>query len=132
MLQVVAMTRPEILMAGGEPLIAHASDSKLVTASNPASAGETLNLFASGLGPSRPGVDPGQPFPSSPLVVVNSPVQVTVNGRPAAVLTAVGVPGRVDTYQVQFQVPSGTGAGPATIQIVDAWVPGPAVTVAIR
>ena len=131
-LEVVPMTRPEILMAGDEPLIAHASDNKVVTTSNPASAGETLNLFASGLGPTRPGVDPGQPFPSSPPSIVNSPVQIIVNGRPASVLTAVGVPGRVDTYQVQFQVPSGVTAGAAVIQVIDALVPGPAATVAIR
>jgi uncharacterized protein (TIGR03437 family) len=131
-LQVIPMTRPEILTAGDEPLIAHASDNKLVTASNPASAGETLNLFASGLGPTRPGVDPGQPFPSSPLSVVNSPVQITVNGRAASVLTAVGVPGRVDTYQVQFQVPAGVTSGAALIQIIDALIPGPAATLAIR
>ena len=131
-IQVVPMARPEILTANDQPLITHAADSKLVTTSNPASAGETLNLFASGLGPTRPGVDPGQPFPSSPLAVVNSPVQVTVNGRSASVLTAVGVPGRVDTYQVQFQVPSGVTTGAAVIQVIDAWIPGPAATVAIR
>jgi len=131
-LQVVPMARPEILTVNDQPLITHAADSKLVTTSNPASAGETLNLFASGLGPTRPGVDPGQSFPSSPLAVVNSPVQVTVNGRAASVLTAVGVPGRVDTYQVQFQVPSAVTTGAAVIQVIDAWIPGPAATVAIR
>jgi hypothetical protein len=131
-LQVIAMTRPEILLSGDQPLIAHASDSKLVTSSNPATAGETLSLFVSGLGPTRPGVDPGQPFPSSPLAVVNSPIQVTVNGRPAFVVTAAGFPSRVDTYQVQFQVPPGTAAGTAAIQVSVAWVPGPGATVAIR
>ena len=131
-LQVIPLARPEMLMIADRPIIAHASDSKLVTASNPASAGETLSLFATGLGPTRPGVDPGQPFPSSPPAVVNTPVQITVNGRPASVLAAVGVPGRVDTYQVQFQVPPGTAAGAAVVQVTVAWIAGPAATIAIR
>jgi hypothetical protein len=131
-LQVIPLARPETLVAGTQPLIAHATDSRVVTAANPASAGETLALFASGLGPTRPGVDPGQPFPASPVSVVNSPVQVTVNGRAATVLTAVGVPGRADTYQVQFQVPSGTAAGTAVVQVIVAWIAGPPVTLDIR
>ena len=37
-----------------------------------------MSLFATGLGPVTARVDPGQPFPSSPLAVVNAPVQVTL------------------------------------------------------
>ncbi|MBI3683877.1 MAG: hypothetical protein HY235_26175 [Acidobacteria bacterium] len=39
-----------------------------------------LSLIATNLGPTRPGVDPGQPFPASPRQIVNSPLEVTVNG----------------------------------------------------
>jgi len=38
-------------------------------------------------------------------VVVNSPVAVTVNGKPAEFLAAVGFPGAVDGYQVNFRMP---------------------------
>jgi uncharacterized protein (TIGR03437 family) len=38
-----------------------ASDFTRVTAAKPARSGETLTLLASGLGPTRPGVDPGNP-----------------------------------------------------------------------
>ena len=37
--------------------------------SKPAAAGEILSLFATGLGPTVPAVDPGQPFPSSPAAL---------------------------------------------------------------
>ena len=87
----------------------HASDGSLVSAAKPAKAGEILSLFASGLGPTRPGVDPGQPFPAAPLQVVNSPVQVLVNGNSADVLYAGGYPGAVDGYQVNFRMPDGEG-----------------------
>ena len=76
------------------------------------------------LGRRVPGLTPGRPFPASPLAVVNSPVEVTVNGRPAEVLAAVGYPGAVDGYQVNFRLPSETARGTATIQIkrrLDGW-----------
>jgi hypothetical protein len=38
----------------------------------------------------RTSLTPGQPFPSRPLAVVNSPIDVTVNGKSAEVLAAVG------------------------------------------
>ena len=72
----------------------------------------------------NPGVDPGQPFPSNPLAIVNSPVEVTVNGKAAGVLAAVGFPGAVDGYQVNFRVPPDTANGPASIQVSAAWIQG--------
>jgi hypothetical protein len=96
------MESPEIAMMPAGPAIAHSSDFSLVTASKPAQVGEILSLFARGLGPVNPGVDPGQPFPSVPLATVNSPVEVTVNGKAAEVLSAVGLPGAVDGYQLNF------------------------------
>ena len=130
-LQVIPMTRPEVLMTAGVPMIAHANN-ELVTAANPAAVGETLSLFATGLGPTRPGVDPGQLFPSSPPAAVNSPVQVTVNGNPATVLAAGGFPGSADIYQVRFQVPSRTGPGAAVVQVITAWIAGPTVSLSIQ
>jgi len=112
--------------------VTHSNDFTLVAASKPAVAGEILSLFATGLGPTRPGVNPGQPFPSSPLAAVNSPVQVTVNGKPAQVTAAVGFPGAVDGYQVNFQVPPDTPKGMASIQLSAAWIAGPEVRIAIQ
>jgi hypothetical protein len=85
MLYLVALAAPQIIITPGGPAAVHSSDGSLVTSAKPARAGEILTLFASGLGPTKPGVDPGQPFPSSPLQIVNSPVQVLVNGNSADV-----------------------------------------------
>jgi hypothetical protein len=57
---------------------------------------------------------------------------VTVNGNPALVLGALGFPGDVDTYQLQFQVPSGTRSGGALLQVSAAWIAGPTVTIPIQ
>ena len=103
-----------------------------MTAAKPARAGEILTLFASGLGPTRPGVDPGQPFPADPLQVVNSPIQVFVNGNPADVLYAGGYPGAVDGYQVNFRVPDGATPGQASLRLASAWITGPSVSIPVR
>ncbi len=129
---LIPQSRPEIVITSSGPAITHSSDFSLVTASKPAAAGETLSLFATGLGPTRPGVDPGQPFPSSPLAAVNSPVEVTVNGRPAEVLGAVGFPGAVDGYQVNFRVPPDTPRGTATLQLSAAWIAGSETRIVIQ
>jgi len=129
--QVIPMNRPTVLTPGGTPLVAHANN-EMVTASKPAVPGEKLFAYVNGLGPTNPGVDPDGAFPPSPPASVNSPIQVTVNGNPTLVLGAVGIPGAVDTYQVQFQVPSGTGSGGALLQVSAAWIAGPTVTIPIQ
>jgi uncharacterized protein (TIGR03437 family) len=131
-LQVIPMSTPQIVATAGGPAVTHSSDFSLVTASKPAAAGEILSVFATGLGPTKPGVDPGKPFPTSPLAAVNSPVDVTVNGKPAEVTAAVGYPGTADGYQVNFRVPSDAAKGPATVQIGAAWIAGPAVSIVIQ
>lgn len=131
-LYVVPLFRPETGMTANGPAVTHSNDFSLVSTSKPAAPGEILSLFATGLGPTVPGVDPGQPFPSDPPAVVNSPLQVTVNGKPAEVLGAVGLPGSVDGYQVNFRVPPGTGKGSAMIQVSVAWIAGTPVSIPVQ
>jgi uncharacterized protein (TIGR03437 family) len=129
---VIPMARPEVTVLPTGPAIAHSSDFSLVTASKPAAQGEILSLFATGLGPVIPGVDPGKPFPASPLALVNSPVEVTVNGKPAEVIGAAGYPGSVDSYQVNFRLPPDTARGSATVQVTAAWISGAPVSIPVQ
>jgi uncharacterized protein (TIGR03437 family) len=119
-------------MTPGGLAVTHSSDFSLVTASKPAVVGEVLSAFLTGLGPTKPSVDPGNPFPASPLAAVISAVGVTVNGKPAEILAAVGYPGSVDSYQVNFRVPSDATKDTATVQITAAWIAGPEVKMAIQ
>jgi hypothetical protein len=73
----------------------------------------------------------GQPFPASPLQVVNSPVEVLVNGKDAEVLAATGYPGAADGYQVNFRVPA-DASGTVTIQVSAAWIPGNLVSIPVQ
>ena len=129
---VIPMSLPGVAVTPSGPAVTHSADFSLVSASKPAAAGEILSLFATGLGPTRPGLSPGQPFPSTPLAVVNSPVEVTVNGNVAEVLSATGYPGATDGYQVNFRVPPDTAKGTATIQVSAAWIAGPPVSIPVQ
>jgi hypothetical protein len=132
-IHLIPMVRPEIMtLPSGGPAISHSSDFSPVNASKPAAPGEILSVFVTGLGPVIPGVDPGQPFPASPLATVNSPVELTVNGAAAEVLGAAGYPGAVDGYQVNFRLPAGTARGSASIQISAAWIAGEPVSIPVQ
>jgi hypothetical protein len=126
------MAYPAVLNSNGSPAIAHASDFNSVSATRPAAAGEILALFASGLGPTRPSVDWGTPFPVTPVSTVNSPIEVFVNGAKAEVLGAVGYPGAVDGYQVNFRVPADATKGTASVIVSSAWTQSAAVNIAIQ
>jgi uncharacterized protein (TIGR03437 family) len=128
---LIPMSAPQIVTTASGPAVFH-SDFSPVTAAKPAKAGEVLIVEATGLGPTVPGVDPGQPFPTDSLFQVNSPVDVTVNGRPAEVINNIGWPGLVDTYRIDFRVPDGTTAGMASIQITAAWIAGTAMRIAVQ
>lgn len=130
--QLIPMSAPQVVTTSSGPAVTHSSDFTPVTASKPAAQGEILSLFVTGLGPTVPAVDPGQPFPSSPAAVVNSPVEVKVNGVSAEVLAAVGYPGSLDGYQVNFRMPSDTAKGSASINVTAAWITGPPVQIAVR
>jgi hypothetical protein len=131
-LTVIPMTVPQIASLHGPTAVFHSGDSSIVTAATPAAPGEVLSMHASNLGPTVPSVHPGKPFPASPPAAVNSPLDILVNGRPAEVISAFGIPGTVDSYEVKFRIPEDTAKGPASIRIVAAWIEGPAATVPIN
>jgi len=129
---LIPMFRPEITLTPNGPAVVHSGDFTTVTSTKPARPGEVLSVFARGLGPTRPGVDPGSPFLANPLASVNAPVEVTVNGTAAEVLSAVGFPGSVDGYQVNFRVPANAGKGTASLQLSAAWITSSPVSFALQ
>jgi len=129
--QIFPMFRPEVLLGDSGPALFHA-DFSLVTAASPARPGETLIVYARGLGPTIPSLNPGGVFPSEQLAVATSPVEVLVNGRSSPAINQVGVPGTSDTYRVDFRVPDETVAGLANLQLSAAWVKGAAVRVPVQ
>jgi hypothetical protein len=132
-IQLFPMFRPEVLVGPSGPAVFHGDDWSLVTADRPARRGETLILYAKGLGPTSPNPNPGDPFPSEqPFALVTSPVEVLVKGRAAPAINQLGVPRTTDTYRVDFRVPDSTEAGQAAVQLSAAWVKGAVVCIPVR
>jgi len=134
-IHLIPMTWPEVMAVPTGPAVFHGDDFSPVTAEKPARASELLMMSVSGLGPVKPNLDPGKPFPAwaaGKEHVVNSPVEVTVNGKAAAVVSAIGWPGMNNVYRVDFRVPEGTTAGTATLGLSVAWINGPEVKIPVR
>jgi uncharacterized protein (TIGR03437 family) len=92
----------------------------LNTAANPASAGDALLIFCTGLGTVSPPVPAGTAASTSVLSYTDNPVTVTVGGKDAQVLFAGLAPGWVALYQVNVLVPTGVAAGPSVPVVVTA------------
>jgi len=131
LLTLLPLASPGIVNNGSGPLVLHSSDFSQVTATNPAFPGEVLTVLATGLGPTNPGVDPGQTFPAAPLALVNSPVAATLNGASGDILYAGGYPGSSSVYQVNLRVPADARPGTATLQLTSAWQPSAPVQIAL-
>jgi len=129
--QVLPVFRPEVVVGADGPEIFHA-DERPVTADSPAKAGEELILNAKGLGPTRPDVSLGAPFPSDPPAVPSAPIEVLVNDKSSAAVDAVGRPGASGTYRVRFRVPDDAPAGNVTVQLSAAWMKGSAATIQVQ
>ena len=107
---MIAPAQPGIFIAGDSAAILDASF-QLVTAQNPVRAGDTIQIFATGLGETAPEVGSGEPAP--PLSTVSNPVTVTIGGIESAVAFQGLAPGFVGLYQVNVVVPSGVALGDA-------------------
>jgi uncharacterized protein (TIGR03437 family) len=101
--------------------IEHA-DGSVVTASNPAKAGETVAIFLTGLGAVTPTVAAGAPAPSNPLAKVVAPVSVFIGSGSSQMQATVAFAGLAPSlgglYQVNVTIPAGLPAGDQVIEIL--------------
>ncbi len=93
------------------------SDGSYISPLNPAEPGDTVILFAEGLGQATPTISTG--VPGVVNQTLNQPVTVTLNGSAVAGATAAYQPQGIGVYLVTFQVPSGlaTGIYPLTLSV---------------
>jgi len=104
------------LDSAGTGAILHA-DYALVSSSAPAQPGETVLIFATGLGSLRTPVPSGTPAPSNPPAeTLDTPI-VVIGGSSSQVTFSGLAPGFVGLYQVNVQVPLSLAAGDQTVQI---------------
>src|SRR5205085_5081265 len=101
--------------------ILHA-DFSPVSPASPAKAGETVQIFLTGLGAVSPAVVAGTAGPTRPLSTVVNVPDVYIGGLGARVAYAGLAPGLAGLYQLNVTIPSGVSTGNATVEIatVDA------------
>lgn len=119
----------------GDGAILHA-DYSVVSQANPAVAGETVQVFLTGLGAVNPTVQDGAAAPGrSPFALVTAPLNVYVGGLPATSIQFKGLaPGLAALYQLNIQIPANVGPGPQSLAVqtndaftdmVNLWIGSP-------
>jgi len=113
----VGSTAPAVFLNGYDgnltnlPSVTRASNGLQVTPSNPIHEGDSLTIFAAGLGLTSPVVAAGVLSPANPLAVAVAQPTVKLNGTALPVTFAGLVPGQIGVYEIQVTVPSSTPQG---------------------
>ena len=96
-------------------------DGSAVLATSPVIAGETISLYATGLGALSVNLPIGAPGPTAPTAATAGLPQILLGGAPLAVTFSGLAPGYVGLYQVNASIPSapaqGGFTGPFTLTI---------------
>jgi uncharacterized protein (TIGR03437 family) len=128
----LATTSPAFFQFYGNFAVAEHADGSVITAAAPAQAGETIVLYAAGLGRTVPDSSSGVLPTGAATILYASQMQILVNGAslPEGSIQYAGVtPGYAGLYQInvvlpdvlppdpQIQVVIGTEASPPAIQL---------------
>jgi uncharacterized protein (TIGR03437 family) len=116
---ILAQASPGIFTVNGsgagDGVILHANNT-LVSAADPATAGEEVVIYATGLGATSPSFATGTA--ANQINTTAMPVSVTIGGQNATVMSSGLTQGLVGLYQVNAIVPSGlTGSQPVVITV---------------
>jgi uncharacterized protein (TIGR03437 family) len=129
----VAEFQPGVYTSDGTQAIVVRGDYTLVTPARPLLRGESVFLYATGLGrvsnqPRTGSVAPLNP----PFASTVAPVEVTIGGMPGEVQFAGLAPGFVGVYQVNFRVAPNAPAGTADLVVRAGGAASPAVKVPVQ
>jgi uncharacterized protein (TIGR03437 family) len=115
----------ENLARQAAPLLFHGNDFQRVSEDAPARRGETITLFAVGMGDVVPPLAAGEMPPAPPPQLPNTPCVAFFerpNSPPLAAMPALwasSAPGLVGVYQVNFEIPASLRAGSYTLSLTD-------------
>ena len=95
-------------------------DGSVNSATNPATAGSVISLFATGLGQTSPnGVDGA--IVGSALSTPNLPISANVGGLASEIVYAGAAPGMIDgTFQINVRLPLNVATGPVVLLVLQA------------
>ncbi len=119
----LAPTAPALFTAnssGQGQALANNADGTANAAGNPAKAGSTITLFATGTGSLSPSPTDGTVL-FAPLPETALPVTATIGGQAATVQSAGGISNNVaGSVQIAIQIPAGTASGTAVPIVIQA------------
>jgi uncharacterized protein (TIGR03437 family) len=108
---------PAFFEVGSGVVAALDTNYRVIGSGNPAVRGQTIQLFANGLGPVTNQPASGDPAPASPLAQTTSTPVVTIGGQPANVSFSGLAPGFAGLYQINVTVPSNLSPGTYPINV---------------
>jgi uncharacterized protein (TIGR03437 family) len=111
--------------------VAHSDGATPVTPGNPASAGETVVIYATGLGTVNGSMVTGQPASTTSLQATVTSATVKMNSTPAAVVFSGLTPGFLGLYQVNATIPSGV-SGTAFVDLSIGGQTAPSVNFPVK
>jgi uncharacterized protein (TIGR03437 family) len=110
-----AATSPGLFTSNGTAVVTHQSGA-LVTAANPATAGEIVTIYCAGLGLTTPFIYDGDPGPIPPATT-NAKPTVTIGGTAATVSFSGLTPLFAGLYQINAAIGTGTPTGSQSMTI---------------
>jgi uncharacterized protein (TIGR03437 family) len=111
----------------------HGVDGTLITSSSPAARGETIVLFATGLGPTNPSITAGLPAPSAePFARTTTTPVVQIGGIQSQPSFSGLAPGFSGLYQINVAIPLNAPTGNIPITVSSAGSLSKAAFVSIR
>jgi len=116
---------PAVFVAPSGALVFRIKDGAQITTANPASVGDALRVYLTGMGQTSPALGAGQLTPFGEAFTPN-PLTAKVGNVDANVTSSSAVPGFGGLYQVNFTVPGGVPAGIAKLQLK---MQGPALAI---
>ena len=93
------------------------ADYSLVGPGNPASQGEAVMVFLTGMGVTLPSLQTGQVGPTAPPAVTFLQPSVQIGGSAAKVLFSGYAPGFLGLYQINFAVPNGSAGAAVSLTV---------------
>ncbi|HYM09088.1 MAG TPA: hypothetical protein VEU62_00070, partial [Bryobacterales bacterium] len=131
----VTATSPAIFVIPSGGAVLKNNDFSVVSSSNPATTGDVLSIFCTGLGAVTPALGSGALAPGAnagTIPVTAATPTVTVGGVSADMLASVTAPGFAGVYQVIIRVPSGVPSGNQPLVITANGLKSNAPTIAIK
>lgn len=131
-LKLAAFAPGIFIMNTPYPIAAITDSSYRLVEESPASAGDLIQIYCTGLGAVTNPPASGSPASSTTLSVTTTKPTVNIGGIPAQVIFSGLAPGTVGEYQVNVQIPAGLAPGPVPVVLSIGGASSNMVTIPVR